>query len=68
MTGSTTLSNTMCDILKVMGKDADFLSNTTDTYIEDANNEHKQHLADTWTKTIADRLSHLNMLRDRVRI
>jgi len=31
MTGSTTLSNTMCDILKLMGEDADFLSNTIDS-------------------------------------
>ncbi|HKX20504.1 MAG TPA: hypothetical protein VJM74_02410 [Nitrososphaeraceae archaeon] len=63
MTGSTTLSNTMYDILKVMGKDAEFLYDTIDTYIEDANNEHKQHLADTWNKIKADRLSHPNMLK-----
>jgi hypothetical protein len=49
MTGSTTLSSTTCDILKVMGKDADFLYYTIDTYIEDANNERKQHLANNWT-------------------
>lgn len=38
------------DILKVMGKDAEFLYAVIDTYIKDANNEHKQHMADTWNK------------------
>jgi hypothetical protein len=33
-----------------MGKDAEFLSDMTDTYIKNANNEHMQHLADTWNK------------------
>jgi hypothetical protein len=44
------LSNTMYDILKVMGKDAEFLYDTIDTYIQDAQNANKQELVDTWKK------------------
>lgn len=54
----------MYDILKVMGKDAEFLYDTIDTYIQDAQNAHKQELVDTWNKIKSDRLSHVNMLKD----
>ena len=64
MEGSTPLSNTMYDILKVMGKDADFLYDTIDRYIEDAQNANKQELVDTWKKIKSDRLSHVNMLKE----
>jgi len=50
MEGSTPLSNTMYDILKVMGKDAEFLYDTIDAYIEDAKNANKQELAEMWKK------------------
>jgi hypothetical protein len=36
MDNSTPLSNTMYDILKVMGKDAEFLYDTIDKYTDDA--------------------------------
>ena len=64
MANSSTLSNTMYDILKVMGKDADFLYDTIDRYIEDAQNANKQELVDTWKKIKSDRLSHVNLLKD----
>ena len=64
MEGSTPLSNTMYDILKVMGKDAEFLYDTIDAYIEDAKNANKQELAEMWKKIKSDRLSHVNMLKD----
>jgi hypothetical protein len=35
MSSVTELSNTAYDILKVLGKDADFLYDTIDTYIKD---------------------------------
>jgi len=44
MENSGTLSDTMYDILKVMGKDAEFLYDTIDTYIEDAENANKKDL------------------------
>jgi hypothetical protein len=61
---STSLSNTMYDILKVMGKDAEFLYDTIDTYIQDAEKANKKELADTWRKIKSDRLNHVNMLKD----
>jgi hypothetical protein len=64
MSNSTPLSNTMYDILKVMGKDAEFLYDTIDTYIKDADNANKQELANTWAKIKTDRLSHVNLLKD----
>jgi hypothetical protein len=64
MSTSTPLSNTMYDILKVMGKDAEFLYDTIDAYIKDAENANKQELANTWKKIKTDRLSHVNLLKD----
>jgi hypothetical protein len=64
MDNSSVLSNTMYDILKVMGKDADFLYDTIDTYIQDPQNANKHELVDTWKKIKGDRLSHVNMLKD----
>jgi hypothetical protein len=64
MESSTSLSNTMYDILMVMGKDAEFLYDTIDTYIQDAQSANKQELVNTWNKIKNDRLNHLNMLKD----
>jgi hypothetical protein len=64
MSNSTPLSNTMYDILKVMGKDAEFLYDTIDAYIKDAENANKQELTNTWKKIKTDRLSHVNLLKD----
>ncbi len=64
MENSTSLSNTMYDILKVMGKDAEFLYDTIDKYIQDAQSANKQELVNTWNKIKNDRLSHVNMLKD----
>ena len=61
---STSLSNTMYDILKVMGRDAEFLYDTIETYIQDAEKANKKELADTWRKIKSDRLNHVNMLKD----
>jgi len=61
---STALSNTMYDILKVMGRDAEFLYDTIDSYIRDAQNANKQELVDTWNKIKTDRQNHVHMLKD----
>lgn len=63
MESSTSLSNTMYDILKVMGEDAEFLYDTIDKYIQDAQDANKQELVNTWNKIKNDRLSHINMLK-----
>ena len=45
-TPSTELTNTAYDILKVLGKDADFLYDTIDKYIKDAQNANRQDLVE----------------------
>lgn len=64
MDNATPLSNTMYDILKVMGKDAEFLYDTIESYIKDAQDSNKQYLVDIWQRIKADRLNHVNMLKD----
>jgi hypothetical protein len=64
MESPTPLSNTMYDILKVMGKDAEFLYDTIDNYIEDAKTANKSELVNTWNKIKNDRLGHVNMLKE----
>ena len=54
MENSTSLSNTIYDILMVMGKHAEFLYDTIDTYIGDAQNVNKQELVDMWNKIKTD--------------
>ena len=64
MDNATPLSNTMYDILKVMGKDAEFLYDTIDKYTDDAEKENKKELANTWRKIKSDRLNHINLLKE----
>ena len=64
MGNSASLSNTMYDILKVMGKDAEFLYDTIDKYTDDAEKENKKELASTWRKIKSDRLNHINLLKE----
>ena len=45
---TTELTDTAYDILKVMGKDADFLYDTIETYIEDAERANKPQLVAIW--------------------
>ncbi len=45
---STELTDTAYDILKVLGKDADFLYDTIETYIKDAQNANKSELVEIW--------------------
>lgn len=54
----------MYDILKVMGRDAEFLYDTIDSYIRDAQNANKEELVDTWNKIKTDRQNHVHMLKD----
>jgi len=54
----------MYDILKVMGKDAEFLYDTIDKYTDDAEKENKKELANTWRKIKSDRLNHINLLKE----
>ena len=64
MSNQNTLSNTTYDILKAMGRDAEFLYDTIDTYIKDAENANKQYLVEIWQKIKDDKLNHVSMLKD----
>jgi hypothetical protein len=64
MAKSTGLSNNMYNILQAMGQDAEFLYDTIDKYTEDAQKTNNQQLVDKWNKIKADRLNHLNELKD----
>ena len=66
MSGAPTgeLSNTAYDILKVLGKDADFLYDTIDSYIKDANSAGKSELVEMWNTIKKDRQRHVHMLKE----
>jgi hypothetical protein len=65
MSSSTTeLTNTAYDILKVLGKDADFLYDTINTYIKDAQNSNKSELVEIWQTIKKDRQKHMHMLKE----
>ena len=63
-TPSTELTNTAYDILKVLGKDADFLYDTIDKYIKDAQNANRQDLVEMWQVIKKDRQKHIHMLKE----
>jgi vacuolar-type H+-ATPase subunit H len=46
-----------------LGKEADFLYSTADTYIEDARKDNRIHLVDIWKEMKRDKEKHLHMLR-----
>jgi DNA-binding ferritin-like protein len=61
---STELTNTAYDILKVLGKDADFLYDTIDKYIKDAQNANRHDLVEMWQVIKKDRQKHIHMLKE----
>jgi len=63
MSEQTGLDNTTYDILSALGKDADFLYDTIDKYIDDAKKANKNDLVDLWTRIKKDRLTHINDLK-----
>lgn len=64
MSSSTELTDTAYDILKVMGKDADFLYDTIETYIQDAHKANKSELVEIWQKIKKDRKEHMHLLKE----
>jgi hypothetical protein len=64
MSSVTELSNTAYDILKVLGKIADFLYDTIDTYIKDAEGANKSELVEIWKTIKNDRKRHMHMLKE----
>ena len=60
---TTKLENTTYNILAALGRDADFLYDTIDTYIQDAQAANRSDLVDIWNQIKQDRQRHLQMLR-----
>ena len=61
---TTKLENTTYNILAALGRDADFLYSTIDTYINDAQKANRQDLVKMWNTIKQDRERHLQMLRE----
>ena len=62
-TGETELTDTAYDILKVLGKDADFIYDTIETYIRDAQKANKTKVVEIWQTIKKDRKRHMHMLK-----
>jgi hypothetical protein len=60
----TGLTNRAYDILRTLGKDADFLYDTIGKYIQDAEKDGRQDLADMWKTIKQDRIKHMRLLKD----
>ena len=60
----TGLTNRAYDILRTLGKDADFLYDTIGKYIQDAEKDGRQDLADMWKTIKHDRVKHVRLLKD----
>jgi hypothetical protein len=64
MSTSTEITDTAYDILKMLGKDADFLYDTIETYIKDAEKANKTELLEIWQTIKIDRKRHMHMLKE----
>lgn len=62
MSEKTGLDNATYDTLSALGKDADFLYDTIDKYISDAESANKSDLVELWKTN--DRQKHVDMLKD----
>ena len=63
MSSATELTDTAYDILKVMGKDADFLYDTIEVYNKDAQKANKTELVEIWQTIRNDRKKHMHILK-----
>ncbi|HEX7143572.1 MAG TPA: hypothetical protein VF222_13930 [Nitrososphaeraceae archaeon] len=64
MNEQTGLDNTTYDILSALGREADFLYDTIDKYIDDAKQSNNDELVDLWNRIKQDRLKHINDLKE----
>jgi hypothetical protein len=64
MSSTSELSDTAYDILKVLGKDADFLYDTIEEYIKDAETANKSELVKIWQTIKEDRKKHMHLLKE----
>ena len=64
MNERTGLDNTTYDILSALGREADFLYDTIDKYIDDAKQSNNNELVDLWNRIKQDRLRHIDDLKE----
>ena len=64
MNEQTGLDNTTYDILSALGREADFLYDTIDKYIDDTKQSNNDELVDLWNRIKQDRLKHINDLKE----
>ena len=64
MNEQTGLDNTTYDILSALGREADFLYDTIDKYIDDAKQSNNNELVDLWNRIKQDRLRHIDDLKE----
>lgn len=60
---TTKLENSTFNILIALGKEAQFMYSTIDTYISDAQKDNNSELKNTWNTIKEDRKRHMDMLR-----
>jgi hypothetical protein len=63
-TSDTGLTNRAYDILRTLGKDADFLYDTINKYIQDAEKDNRKDLVDMWKTIKQDREKHVRILKE----
>jgi hypothetical protein len=61
---TTKLENSTFNILIALGKEAQFLYSTIDTYTSDAQKANRSYLVNMWNTIKQDRQKHLQMLRE----
>ncbi|MDF2738000.1 MAG: hypothetical protein K0S93_1859 [Nitrososphaeraceae archaeon] len=67
MNEKTGLDNTTYNILSALGKDADFLYDSVDKYIRDAENGNIPELVELWKTIRNERQKHVDMLKDALK-
>lgn len=58
------ISNQEYNLLRALGKDANFLYDTVDTYIKDAQSSNRSDLVQMWETIKKDRQKHASMLKE----
>jgi hypothetical protein len=58
------ISNVEYSILRALGTDADFLYDTVDSYINDAQRSNRSDLVELWQTIKQDRHKHAYMLKE----
>ena len=61
---TTGLENITFDILIALGKEAQFLYSTIDTYVNDAQKANRTDIVNMWNMIKQDRQRHMQMLRE----